>query len=422
MLDPKFVRNNIEAVRAAVANKRESVDVERLVERDARRRDILKEVEALKHERNETSQRIGEIKRSGGDVAEHAASARRVGERIKSLDAELKDVDAELDRLRAWLPNVPHDSVPVGGETDNVVVRTWGRADAPSFPMVPHHELAERLGLMDSKRASKVSGSGFAVLTGQGARLGRALIQLMLDVHTREHGYLEVSVPYVVRETSLFGTGQLPKLESDMYRVTDGDLFLIPTAEVPITNLFRDETLPESELPKKLVGYTACFRREAGAYGKDTRGLQRLHQFDKVELVKFVHPDTSYDELESLVRDAEVILERLELPYRRSLLATGDLSFAAAKCFDLEVWAPAEGKWLEVSSCSTFESFQARRIGIRMKRSDGSGSEFLHTLNGSGLALPRLMIALLENHQTPDGTVRVPDALAPYMDGTTELS
>jgi len=420
VLDTKFIRKNADVVRAAVQAKRESVDVDRYLELDERRRDALQRVEALKQERNEVSRAVGQIKREGGNADAEAARAKEIGQTIKGIDDELKDIDASLHELRSWIPNVPHESVPIGTEADNVIVRSWGDPVRPEW-VVPHYDISERLGLTDFQRASKISGSGFAVLVGDGARLSRALIRFMLDLHTRENGFTEIAPPYLVLRDVLYGTGQLPKLETDMYHMPVDDLFLIPTAEVPLTNLYRDETFPEEDLPIYLTAHTPCFRREAGAYGKDTRGLQRVHQFDKVELVKFTTPDTSYDELESLVGCAEMVLQRLELPYRVALLASGDLSFAAAKCYDLEVWAPAEEKWLEISSCSNFESFQSRRMGLRYKRRGGSGSELMHTLNGSALALPRLMIAIMENYQTEQGTVRVPDALVPYMDGHTEL-
>jgi seryl-tRNA synthetase len=422
VLDAKLIRKSPDLVRAAIEKKGESVDFDRYLALDERRRDILQDVETKKHDRNVASQEIGKVKAAGGDVAEAAAKAKELSQAIKSLDQELSGIEDELQTLRAWIPNIPHESVPVGGEKDNVHVRSWGEPRRADFEVLPHYEIGERLGIMDTRRASALSGSGFVALIGDGARLSRALIRFMLDLHTREHGFTEVATPFIARRDVLFGTGQLPKLEEDMYHVSTDDLFLIPTAEVTVTNLYRDETIAESDLPIYLTAHTPCFRREAGAYGKDTRGLQRVHQFDKVELVKFVAPETSYDELESLVGCAAKVLERLEIPYRVALLASRDLSFAAAKCYDLEAWAPAEEKWLEVSSCSNFEDFQARRIGIRMKRKDGKGSELVHTLNGSGLALPRVIIAILENYQTERGTIRIPEVLVPYMDGQEEIT
>ena len=335
-------------------------------------------------------------------------------------EVERKKVEIELESLLTWLPNLPHDSVPVGPDAShNVEIRRWGDPRDPAEKVRPHYDLAEELGIIDFRRAARLSGSGFAVFTGAGARLRSALIRFMLDTHVRD-GHLEVSAPYLVRRECMFGTGQLPKMEEDMYRCEVDDLFLIPTAEVSITNLYREETLAESDLPVRLVGYSPCFRREAGTYGKETRGLVRLHQFDKVEMVRITRPEDSYEELERLVTSAERVLQALELPYRVLVLASGDLSFAAAKCYDLEAWAPAEGRWLEVSSCSNFEAFQARRIGVRY-RSVAGKLEYPHTLNGSGLALPRILVALLETHQTAHGTVRIPAALQAYLGGLEEL-
>ena len=345
---------------------------------------------------------------------------RDLGEEVQRLDDAVREVDRELDALAEWFPNLPHASVPRGDETQNRVVRTWGDPVHHPFPARAHDVLGVERGWLDFEAASRMSGSGFAVFKGTGARLERALIQFFLDVHTRENGFTEVSTPFLVRPEAVRGTGQLPKLADEMYRTDPDGLWLIPTAEVSITNLHAGETLPEESLPLKYAGYSPCFRREAGAHGKETRGLTRVHQFDKVELVKFVHPDASYDELESLTAAAEDLLRRLGLAYRVVLLASGDLSFAAAKCYDLEVWAPAAGRWLEVSSCSNFEDFQARRADIRWKPAAGK-SRFVHTLNGSGLALPRTVIALLETWQTAEGSVRVPEALRPYLGGAALL-
>jgi seryl-tRNA synthetase len=348
---------------------------------------------------------------------------RQVGETIKVLDERERGLGVEIEELLAWVPNLPHPSVPPGASAaDNVVVRVEGEPPRLAGPALNHIELGERLGILDLARAAKLSGSGFTVLRGLGARLERGLISYMLDLHVARHGYEEVWTPVLVRPACLFGTGQLPKLREDMYHVPADDAFLIPTGEVPITNLYAGETLREEDLPVKHVGYTACFRREAGAAGRDTRGLLRVHQFDKVELVKFVHPDRSYEEHESLLRDAESVLRNLGLHYRVVALCAGDLSFAAAKCYDLEVWAAGEGRWLEVSSCSTFEDFQARRIGIRMRPADGGKTRYIHTLNASGVALPRLVVALLEHYQTPAGTVRLPEVLAPYLGGVREIT
>ncbi len=410
-------------MREAIAAKGASVDLDRLLGLDAERRDLLGEVEALKHERNEVSRQVGELKSRNQDPGDRLERMRRVGDAIKALDERERALTAAIDELLAWVPNLPHSSVPHGGSAaDNVVVRVEGKPPQLAGKLLTHIELGERLGILDLERAAKLSGSGFSVLRGLGSRLERALISYMLDLHTSQHGYEEVWTPVLVRPECLFGTGQLPKLREDMYHLGGDDLFLIPTAEVPITGLYAGETLREEMLPLKHCGYTACFRREAGAAGRETRGLLRLHQFDKVELVKFVHPDRSYAEHESLLADAEAVLRHLGLHYRVVALSTADLSFAAAKCYDLEVWAVGEGRWLEVSSCSNFEDFQARRLGIRMRPADGGKTRYVHTLNASGTALPRLVVALLEHYQTAEGTVRLPEAIRPYMGGITELA
>ncbi len=422
MLDLKLIRAETDLVRAALRAKGATVDLDRLLGLDQERRDLTAETEALKHERNAVSKEIGDRKKRGEDSSERMERMRVVGDTIAALDERLRGIDAAIDELLSWIPNLPHASVPAGlTPADNVVVRVEGAP--PEFDFAPrnHVELGERLAILDPLRAAKLSGSGFSLLYGMGARLGRALLTYMLDLHTSAHGYAEVWAPYLVKPSCLFGTGQLPKLREDMYYVNGDDQYLIPTGEVPITNLYGDETLAEEDLPRKHVGYTACFRREAGAAGRETRGLLRLHQFDKVELVKFVHPDRSYEEHESLLADAESVLRNLGLHYRVLALCGGDLSFAAAKCYDLEVWAPGEGKWLEVSSCSNFEDFQARRLGIRMRPTGGGKSRLVHTLNASGVALPRLLVAILEHYQTGTGAVRVPEVIRPYMGGATEL-
>ena len=422
MLDLKRIRTETARVREAIAHKKSPADLDRLLALDEQRRSLLGKAEKLKHERNEASEEIGRRKKRGEEASEAVQAMKRVGDEIKALDAEIAAVEAEMDRILAWVPNIPHPSVPRAEDASgNQIIATVGEPRRFNFQPKPHWELAESLRLLDFERGVKIAGSGFLLFTGAGARLERALIQFMLDLHTKKHGYEEVSPPHVIRRECLVGTGQLPKLEEEMYRLKDEDLYLNPTAEVPITNMYRDEILDGERLPIRHTGYCASYRREAGAAGRDTRGMVRVHQFDKVEIVKFVRPETSYDELERMRKDAEAVLAALELPYRVVLLATGDLSFANAKCYDLEAWAPGEGRWLEVSSCSNFEDFQARRAGIRFRAERGGKPEFVHTLNGSGLALPRTFVALLENHQTERGTVRLPDALVPYMDGVREL-
>lgn len=416
MLDLKFIRDNLDSVKRAVEHKRESVDLDRLINLDAKRRELLQQVEKLKQQRNIASQKIAELKKAGKPAQAEIAAMQQVGDQIKKWDADVKSIDGEIKEIQSWIPNIPHPSVPVGmNEHDNVEIKKWGTPPDMNFTPRPHWELAERLGIIDFTRGAKVSGSFFVNYTGQGAKLERALINFMLDLHIDKHGYKEVSPPFIVNRSTMFATGQLPKLEEDMYRTDVDDLFLIPTAEVPVTNLHRDEVIKEKDLPMKYTAYTPCFRREAGSYGKDTRGLVRIHQFDKVEMVKFVKPETSYDELETLLAEAEEVLQLLKLPYRVIELCTADLSFAAAKCYDIEVWAPGVQKWLEVSSCSNFEDFQARRANIRFRNAATGKMQFVHTLNGSGLALPRTVIAILENYQTDAGTVVVPEVLRTYV-------
>ena len=425
MLDLKRIRADPEAVKNAAAAKGEGCDIDRILDLDSRRREILQKVEALKTERNRGSKEIGEKKRAGEDTSGLEARMRSLGEEVKTLDAEVAHVAKERDELLAWVPNVPAPDVPVGDESANVEVRSWGEKKSFDFEPKAHWDIGEELGIVDLKRASKVSGTGFTLFKGQGAQLERALITFMLDVHTKEHGYEEVSPPYMVTRDCMFSTGQLPKLEEDMYKTPShsggDDLFLIPTAEVPLTNLHRGEIIPGAKLPVAYTSYTACFRREAGAYGRDTRGMIRVHQFDKVEMVRFTRPESSCEELELLVSHAETILQRLGLHYRVMKLASGDLSFAATKCYDLEVWAPGVARYLEVSSCSNFEDFQARRANIRFRDPETKAVRFVHTLNGSGVALPRVFIALVETHQQADGSVVLPEALRPYMGGIGTL-
>ena len=422
MHDLKFLRQNREKVEAGLALKGMSVDLAHFYAIEERRLQLLHESEQLKARRNAASEEIAARKKRGEPADAEIQAMREVGERIKGLDAELRKLEGESETLAAWIPNLPHASVPPGRDpAQNQVVRTWGAQRSFDWAPRPHWEIATRLGLLDFERAPRIAGAGFLLFTGRGARLERALINFMLDFHTRHHGYVEISPPHLVRRAALFGTGQLPKLEGDMYHVGEDDLFLNPTAEVPVTNIYRDEILEPGMVPRYLTAYCASYRREAGAAGKETRGMVRVHQFDKVELVKIVPPETSYDEHEKLARDVSNIFEALELPYRVMLLCSGDLSFAAAKCYDFEVWAPGSGQWLECSSCSNFEDFQARRMGMRFRRDAGARPEHPHTLNASGVALPRTFASLLEIHQTESGGVRIPPPLRPYLDGLESL-
>ncbi|HLQ66194.1 MAG TPA: serine--tRNA ligase [Candidatus Limnocylindrales bacterium] len=422
MLDARRIRTEQSLVEEAIRFKKVPVNLARYLECDEKRRELLVKAESLKHRRNEASEAIGKKKKSGEDASTAIAEMKGVGDEIKALDSQLAQVDAELLRLVSWIPNVLHESVPRAEADGNRVVRAVGEPKKFPFPAKPHWELATSLGLLDFERAGKVAGGGFLLFTGKGARLERALINFMIDLHARDHGYTEVWPPHLVRAECLHATGQLPKLAEDMYHLADDDLYLNPTAEVPITNIYREEILDGARLPIRHVGYCASYRREAGSYGRETRGMVRVHQFDKVELVKIVRPETSYDEHESLLRDAEDVLRTLGLAYRVVLLAAGDLSFAASKCYDLETWAPGEGRWLEVSSCSNFEDFQARRAGIRYRNEKTGKAELAHTLNASGLALPRTFATLIEACQTERGTVVLPEPLVPYMGGVRELT
>ena len=420
MHDLSFFRNHLEAIQSRLASRGFTLDVEAFQELDRRRRQCVTENEQLKAERNQATAEIGKLRKAGADTAAQQQAVRAMGERIAELDAEANKVDAEFRDVLARVPNVPHESVPVGqGEHDNVEVRRWGTPPEFSFTPKAHWDLGPELGILDLERAAKVAGARFAVYWGVGARLERALVQFMLDLHTREHGYQEVLPPFLINSASLYGTGQLPKFAEDLFRCEGHDLWLTPTAEVPVTNLFRDETLNEDKLPISLCAYTPCFRSEAGSYGRDVRGIIRQHQFQKVELVKFASPAQSYQELEKLTHDAEEVLERLELPYRTIALCTGDLGFDSAKTYDIEVWLPGQAAYKEISSCSNYEAFQARRAQIRMKNSK-SKSEFAHTLNGSGLAVGRTWVAIIENFQQADGSVLVPKALQPYL-GTERI-
>jgi seryl-tRNA synthetase len=418
MLDLKFIRENPELVRQGIKNKNEVDRLDELLKLDEARRGLILKADELKHKRNEVSSRIPKMKKAGDDVTSVLAEMKTVSDQISALDSQLKNIELKIEDILLYIPNMPHKSVPVGKSADdNVEVRQW-LPDGFSFDknesVKDHVELGKKLKILDFERGAKISGSGFPLYIGKGATLERALINFMLDYHLEEHGYSEVFPPFLVNKDSMKGTGQLPKMADDMYYIEKDELYPIPTAEVPVTNIFRNEILNENELPLKYVGYSACFRREAGSYGKESKGFLRVHQFNKVEMVKIVKPENSYDELEKLVKDAEDILQALKIPYRIIFLCTGDLSFSAAKCYDIETWSPAENKWLESSSCSNFENFQARRATIRFRNETTKKPEFVHTLNGSGLATSRLMVSLLENYQTPEGKVIVPEVLQKY--------
>jgi seryl-tRNA synthetase len=421
MLDIRRIRENPELIRRGILNKNERDRIDDFLELDRRRRAVIVEAEALKARRNTVSDLIARLKKAKENADEHIAEMKTVSDTIKRLDDDLRAVDAEIDAIALYVPNMPHDSVPVGREpSDNVEIRRWapegiaGLNAEPAFPVADHVALGQLLGLLDFERGARLSGHGFPLYTGRGATLERALVNFMLDTHLAEHGYREVFPPFLVNADAMRGTGQLPKMAEDMFLCNEDGLYLIPTAEVPITNIHREEILAGERLPIRYCGYSACFRREAGSYGKQSRGLVRVHQFNKVELVKFTLPEESYNELESLVADVEHVLQLLRVPYRVILLCTGDMSFASAKTYDIEVWSPGENAWLEASSCSNFEDFQARRAGIRFRRGPKDKPEFAHTLNGSGLATTRLMVALLENNQQADGGITVPEALRRY--------
>jgi seryl-tRNA synthetase len=419
MIDLRLLRSDPAQVRAALARRGDAAVaalLDDILSLDARRRALVTELDKLKAERNEASRADAQIVRQTGALpADVVAQRRALGERISAAEGEVRTLDDALADKMLYVPNIPLPDVPEGPASANVVVRSWGSPRPAGADVKPHWEIGERLGLFDLVRGAKLAGSGFPLFLGAGARLVRALLQFMLDLHTRQHGYVEVEPPFVVRREMMQGTGQLPKFEDDAYHTAEDDLFLVPTAEVPLTNLYREEILDGARLPIAHTAYTPCWRREAGAAGKDTRGLLRVHQFDKVELVRFVRPADATAELEQLTRHAETVLQLLELPYRVVALAAGDLGFSAAKTYDLEAWAPGVGAWLEVSSASTFTDFQARRAGIRFRAAKGEKPEFVHTLNASGVALPRTIAALLETHQTADGSVTLPQALVPYV-------
>jgi len=420
MLDLKIIRENPELIKAAVINKNESADIDKILELDEKRRGIIGEVEQLKALRNKVSEEIAKKKKNKEDASADIEEMKKVGQKIAEFDDDLRSVKEALDFHLLRVPNLPHKDVPIGPDEDsNVTIREWGKIPVFDFQPLPHWEIGENFGILDLPAAAKITGSGYYVLKGVGARLQRALISFMLDTHIAD-GFTEVFVPYIANADSMTGTGQLPKLGDDMYQLKDENLYLIPTGEVPVTNLHREEILDQDQLPIYYVTHTPCFRREAGSAGKDTRGILRVHQFEKVEMVKIVHPDNSYDELESLLIQAEKILKALNLPYRVRLLATGDLSFAAAKCYDLEIWSAGVNKYLEISSVSHFEDFQARRMNARF-RDENKKVRFVHTLNGSGVALARLIPAILENNQTEYGSITIPEVLRPYMGGLAEI-
>jgi seryl-tRNA synthetase len=425
MLDPAFVRDHQEEVKRGLQNRGLNVEreLEQLATLENRRRRLIPELEGLKRDQNAAGDEVARAKRQGKDASAIFEANRQRSQQIRQLGIELEQVEHQRTNLLMALPNLPHASVPIGKSADdNPVVRTWGEPRKFDFEPMAHWDLGPALGIVDFERATKMSGARFSVLMGAGARLSRALTDFMLDLHTREHGYTEVVPPYMVNRASLEATGQLPKLEADLFKIAgDWDLFLIPTAEVPVTNLHRNEILSGDALPLKYTAYTPCFRSEAGSYGKDVRGLIRQHQFEKVEMVKITHPDTSYDELESMTLNAEEVLKRLKLPYRTVVLCTGDLGFSMARTYDIEVWLPSHQTYKEISSCSNAEAFQARRANIKFKSGGTGKAEFVHTLNGSGLAIGRTLVAVLENYQQKDGSVVIPEALRPYMHGLERI-
>lgn len=423
MLDLRFVRANPDAVREGMRKKKVEAPLDELLSLDARRRQALVEVEALKAKRNAASEQVARLKKEGGDASALIEETRAAGDRIKQLDDEVRSLDERIGEILLYIPNLPDASVPEGSDAnDNVEVRRWGEPAAFPFAPKPHWDLGVNLGILDFERAVKITGTRFVVEKGWGAKLERALINFFLDLHTGEHGFTEVFPPFLVNRDSMVGTGQIPKFAEDMYKVQGEELYLIPTAEVPVTNLYRGEILDGEALPIYHCAYTACFRAEAGAAGRDTRGLIRVHEFNKVELVKFVRPETSFDELEKLVGNAEVCLQRLGLPYRVVLICSGDMGFSNAKQYDLEVWMPSYGRYVEISSCSNFTDYQARRADIRFRPEKGAKPEFVHTLNGSGLAVGRTVAAILENFQQADGSAVVPEVLRPYLRGLERIT
>ena len=422
MFDIKLIRENPQLVIEGLKKKNVTISIEEILEIDKKRKELMLRSEELRAKQNAANDEISKLIKEKKDAREKIAAMKEISVEVGQLEPQIKALEEKINKLLLYVPNLPHNSIPVGSPEHNRIERTWGEQKKFSFKPKDHIDIAEALDIIDFKRATKITGSHFILFKKEGALLERALLNFMLDLHTREHGYKEMSPPILVNRESMTGTGQLPKMEEDMYRLKEEDLFLIPTAEVPVTNIHRDEILNEEDLPLYYTAYTPCFRREAGSYGKDTKGLVRVHQFDKVELVKFVHPKTSYKELEKLVANAEKVFQLLELPYRVVTLATGDLSFAAAKCYDIEVYAPGMEKWLETSSCSNFEDFQARRANIRFKGKETKKATLIHTLNGSGVALARTVVAILENYQNEKGEVVIPKVLRPYMGGAEIIS
>lgn len=416
VIDIRLIRESADSVRAALARRGQDLDVriDRIIELDRSRREVLKRVEVLKAERNRSSEEVSRLKQQKADATTLLTQLKQLSDEIKQLDQELRAVEQQLGEELLFVPNIPADELPDGDESANRTVRSWGDPPEFDFEPKPHWEVGAKLGILDLPRGAVIAGSGFPLFKQMGARLVRSLINFMIDIHVREHGYVEVAPPLLVTKDTATATGQIPDLEGNMYVTVDG-LYLIPTAEVPVTNIHRETVLTADQLPSCYVAYTPCFRREAGAHGKDTRGIIRVHQFDKVELVRFCRPEDSRNELETILRHAETVLQRLELPYRVVLLAAGDIGFASAMTYDLELWAAGVGKWLEVSSASTFTDFQSRRANIRYRPQPRAKPEYVHTLNASGVALPRTIIALLENNQQPDGSVRIPEALVPYL-------
>ena len=428
MLDLKFIRENPDIVEASLKHRRADISLSRLLDADRQWRYTQTEADKLRNYQNNVSKEIAELKRSNQNASDKIAEMKNISQKIKEFNNQAQSLKAEIDKTLMEIPNIPHETTPIGSsESDNPEIKRWGKQPNFDFEPKPHWEIAEALDIVDFRRGSKIAGNNFLLYKGIGAKLERAMINFMLDLHTNKHGYTEISPPFVANRPTMTGTGQLPKFESDMYRCDqdqenpENDLFLIPTAEVPVTNIFADEMLSGANLPINYTAYTPCFRREAGSYGRETRGMIRLHQFDKVEMVKFTPPETSYDEHESLLTNVEAVVQALSLPYRVITLCTADLGFSASKCYDVEVWTAGEERFLEISSCSNFEDFQARRANIRFRRESGAKPEFVHTLNASGLALPRVVIAILENYQYADGSVGIPQVLKPYMGGLDRI-